>query len=137
MDEVLNAFPAVQEREPEPESFGQYLRRHRETRQVSLEEMAWATKVKTEYLAAMEAGDFSSLPGEIFAKGYIRSYSQYLGMDTVEAVARYVACKTDGCVVPAQAEAEPKEPGSFLSFILFLAERIKRLLTGREDFQVY
>ena len=140
MDQVFNGFPAVaEEPKPEMESFGQYLQEHRKESQVSIEELSWATKIKPEYVYAMERGDFSALPGAIFTKGYIRSYSDYLGMDAQEALTRFAQCRKGECPgSPSPHETRVvKERSSWVSVFLGWLEYLKRLITGRDDFQVY
>jgi cytoskeletal protein RodZ len=42
------------------------------------------TKIRTKYLAALEDGDFTDLPGDVYARGFLRNYSTYLGLDPDE-----------------------------------------------------
>lgn len=136
MDEVFDSFQsAPTESSPHLETFGHYLRQRREDRQVSIEELSWATKIKVEYIYAMEAGDYSLLPGEIFTKGYLRSYSEYLGLDPSETVTRFVSCKKGQCA-PSVEISKPQQV-TWLTRFLNWIDRIKKLVTGREDFQVY
>ena len=72
-------------------SFGEKLRREREMRKISLDEIAAATKIGTRSLKALEEENFSILPGGIFNKGFVRSYARFLGMNEEEAVADYQA----------------------------------------------
>jgi cytoskeleton protein RodZ len=72
-------------------TFGERLRREREMRGVSLNEIATATKIGTRSLKALEDEDFSKLPGGIFNKGFVRAYARFLGIDEDQAVADYVA----------------------------------------------
>jgi cytoskeleton protein RodZ len=58
------------------ENFGSYLKHERELRGVSLEEISGATKIHIRFLQALEDNQFDELPGEVFIKGYIRSYYQ-------------------------------------------------------------
>jgi cytoskeletal protein RodZ len=39
------------------------------------------TKIRVKYLAALEDGDFGDLPGDVYARGFIRNYATYLGLD--------------------------------------------------------
>jgi cytoskeleton protein RodZ len=71
-------------------TFGERLRREREMRGVSLDEIANATKIGTRSLKALEQEEFGKLPGGIFNKGFVRSYAKFLGMDEDQAVADYV-----------------------------------------------
>lgn len=71
-------------------SFGERLRREREMRGVSLDDIADATKIGTRLLRAMEEEHFELLPGGIFNKGFVRAYAKYLGLNEEEAVADYL-----------------------------------------------
>ena len=55
-------------------SFGDWLRRQRELREISLRDIAERTKISLRYLEAMEADRFDLLPAPIFAKGFLREY---------------------------------------------------------------
>jgi len=70
-------------------SVGGYLRQLRETRGVSLEEIARVTRVSSSYLHALEADDFASLPVPVFTRGFVRAYCQALGEAPDEALALY------------------------------------------------
>lgn len=71
-------------------SFGESLRRQRELRQISLREVSDATKINLRYLEALEKNDFTHLPGGAFTRGYIRSFSRYIGVDETEMVDAYL-----------------------------------------------
>ncbi len=71
--------------------FGEKLRRERELRKISLDQIATATKISTRMLKALEEEKFELLPGGIFNKGFIRAYAKFLGMDEDQAIADYVA----------------------------------------------
>ncbi len=70
-------------------AFGENLRREREMRGVSLEEISLATKISVRLLQAIENEDFSKLPGGIFTRSFIRSYSKYLGLDEETVLGEY------------------------------------------------
>jgi len=70
-------------------AFGENLRREREMRGVSLEEISSATKISLRFLEAIEQEDFSKLPGGIFSRSFIRSYARYLGLDEERVVAEF------------------------------------------------
>lgn len=71
-------------------SFGERLRRQREMRGVSLDDIAAATKIGTRLLRALEEEHFELLPGGIFNKGFVRAYAKYLGLNEEEAVSDYL-----------------------------------------------
>lgn len=71
------------------ESIGAYLKRQRELRKIGLEEVSHVTKITMKCLAALEADDFGSLPGFVFARGFIRAYARAIGLDADEALLHF------------------------------------------------
>ena len=71
-------------------AFGERLRREREMRGISLEEIVATTKIGTRLLRALENEQFDLLPGGIFNKSYVRAYAKCVGIDEDEAVAAYL-----------------------------------------------
>ncbi|MGB9487356.1 MAG: RodZ domain-containing protein [Terriglobia bacterium] len=67
--------------------FGEYLRREREMRGVSLEEISTATKISIRFLKAIENEELSKLPGGIFTRSFVRTYARYLGLDEERVLA--------------------------------------------------
>jgi cytoskeleton protein RodZ len=72
-------------------SFGTWLRRQREARQISLREVADRTKISLRYLQAMEEDRFEVLPAPVFAKGFLREYARYVGLSPDEVVNHYLS----------------------------------------------
>lgn len=70
-------------------TFGENLRREREMRGVTLEEIAESTKISTRLLRALEHEQFSELPGGVFTRSFIRAYAGYLGLDAEHVLAEY------------------------------------------------
>lgn len=69
--------------------FGEHLKREREMRGVSLEEISAATRISVRFLEALENQQWAQLPGGIFNRGFIRSIAKFLGMDEDGLVAEY------------------------------------------------
>jgi cytoskeletal protein RodZ len=69
---------------------GQDLKRERELRSISLEEIAEATKINPRFLRELEAENLDALPGEFFIRGIIREYAKYLGLDENDALNTYL-----------------------------------------------
>lgn len=69
---------------------GQLLRDKRLLKELSLEDVVSKTKIKLEYLDAIENSDFRSLPSSTFAKGFLRNYASFLHLnpDTIVAMFR-------------------------------------------------
>ena len=71
-------------------SFGERLRREREMRGVSLDQIVATTKIGRRLLLALEEEQFDLLPGGIFNKSYVRAYAKCVGINEDEAVAEYM-----------------------------------------------
>jgi cytoskeleton protein RodZ len=71
------------------ESLGARLKREREKRKITLEEISLSTKIGTRFLIAIEEEHFDQLPGGIFNKGFVKAYARAVGVDEAEAVAEY------------------------------------------------
>jgi cytoskeleton protein RodZ len=85
-------------------AFGDRLRREREMRGITLEEITESTKISRRHLEALEGEHFDQLPGGVFNKGFVRAYARFLGIDEDQAVADYSAATNE------QPEAENKFP---------------------------
>jgi cytoskeleton protein RodZ len=83
-------------------TFGAELRRERELREISLIEVAEATKISTRFLEALERNDFSSLPGGLYNRGIVRAYSQFIGADPEAMVNAYL--------LEEQTRSAPRRP---------------------------
>lgn len=60
---------------------GNNLREARQRRRIDLVIAEQDTKIRSKYLAALETEDFDVLPGPVFVRGFLRTYSRYLGLD--------------------------------------------------------
>lgn len=103
----------------ESSSFGDWLRRQREMREISLRDIADRTKISLRYLEAMEADRFDLLPAPIFAKGFLREYARYVGLSPDDVVNHYLsvnrpeeleAASRDDTKV-TRAKPKPVDPG--------------------------
>jgi cytoskeletal protein RodZ len=88
------------------ETIGQQLRGAREHKKISLETAAQGTKIKGEYLAALEADQFDRIEAPVYVKGFLRIYGQYLGLDPKPLVNQFVNMKS----AESAALAEPPKP---------------------------
>jgi cytoskeleton protein RodZ len=61
---------------------GQELKRERELRDISLKEIADSTKINIRFLRALENDQLDFLPGKFFTKGIIRTYADYIGLES-------------------------------------------------------
>jgi len=86
--------------------FGDKLKKARETRGITLDDVSLTTKIGTRFLRAMEEEHFEQLPGGIFNKGFVRAYARCVGIDEDQTVADYLIAS--GEVLPKRVE--PAEP---------------------------
>ena len=63
------------------DSLGTYLRQQRERRQVSLQDIAAATKIQLKFLEALENDAYDQLPAAPFVVGFLRAYAQCIALD--------------------------------------------------------
>ncbi len=74
---------------PMSESLGQRLRAAREAKGISLEEAERITRIRAKFLTAFEQDDFSGLPSETQARGFLSNYAEYLGLDAAELLSNF------------------------------------------------
>ena len=68
---------------------GERLREEREKKNLSLEEVSRATKIRPSFLTAIEKGDYNKLPSGTYAHGFVRNYAKYLGLRDNELLALF------------------------------------------------
>ncbi len=71
-------------------SVGKTLLERRTARSLSLEKVSQVIKIRLPYLQAMERGDWDALPGEVYVRGFIRRYANYLGIDGDKLIEPYL-----------------------------------------------
>jgi cytoskeletal protein RodZ len=52
--------------------------------------VASKTRIRTDFVKALEDGNFAKLPDQVFAKGFVRSYARSLGLDEEDAIHRFI-----------------------------------------------
>ncbi|MEK6681365.1 MAG: RodZ domain-containing protein [Nitrospirota bacterium] len=71
------------------ELLGEYLKRIRESRNLTIDAVAAKTKISLSYLNAIEKSRFDDLPGDVFTKGFLRTYARFLSIDEKDIIERY------------------------------------------------
>ncbi len=69
--------------------FGDRLREARENKGLTLEEAEQLTRIRRDFLEALEEERLNALPGHAYARGFVRNYARLLDLDTEEMVAAY------------------------------------------------
>ena len=88
-------------------TFGESLKRERELRSVTLEEISAATRIATRFLKAIENEEWDQLPGGVFNRGFVRAVARYLGLDEENTVAEYTLAVGDRPSVPVWTGSPP------------------------------
>jgi cytoskeletal protein RodZ len=70
-------------------SLGEYLKKERELRGVTIEEIANITRISSRFIQALENDDFKNLPSDVFVKGFLRAYTKCVGIDPNEVISIY------------------------------------------------
>ena len=106
---------------------GERFREAREARGISITQASTATRILPRYLQAIEAGDLASLPGDVYARGFIRNYAQLLGLPAEEMIALYRAERGEPTarikIVPAAVPPRTRScliPSFFVTFFTVL-----------------
>jgi len=86
------------------ESIGEFFRQVRETKGLTIDEVASKTRIRTDFVKALEDGNFAKLPDQVFARGFVRSYARSLGLDEDDAIHRFA--QSAGTYYDKQAERE-------------------------------
>jgi cytoskeletal protein RodZ len=110
------------------ESIGSYLKKARETRRMSLAEVSRVTRIPVPTLESIESDHFDDLPGEVFVRGFLKSYAQAVRIVPEEVVARYSSSRRVAYVTPlpvaspvsATQEGRGKRFGVAIAFVLLL-----------------
>lgn len=72
-----------------PLSLGERIKNRREELGISLSEAAKTTSISIKYLQAIESGFYNELPGEIYAKNFLKVYTKFLGLNSVDFFSLY------------------------------------------------
>ncbi|OGI25158.1 MAG: hypothetical protein A3J76_03060 [Candidatus Moranbacteria bacterium RBG_13_45_13] len=74
-------------------TLGEQLKKLRSDGRVTLHEVSRETKIPVKYLVMIEEGDYEKLPPDVYVKGFLKSYAEYLGVDTGKLISLYLRDK--------------------------------------------
>ena len=84
---------------------GEILRTERERQRLTIQDIEEGTSIRAVYIEAIETGDYKRLPGDVYTKGFIKSYASFLNLNGDELVKQFIAEKNPEMVV-AETVAE-------------------------------
>lgn len=109
--------------------FGERLKRERELREVSLEEVAKSTRIGSRFLEALENEQWERLPGGIFNRGFVRAIAHYLGLNEEELLSEYdLARAEEKAESPVSQESGIPKPSIWIPIVAVLL--ILGVMTG-------
>ena len=86
-------------------SIGEQLRSARESKTISLSDAANDVKISKRYLEALEEGNYSVFPAQVYIKGFLSNYAKYLGLDSKNILEQY-----SKLIIPDNEEIENTIP---------------------------
>jgi cytoskeletal protein RodZ len=107
------------------DSIGRYLKRTREQRAMSLEEISRATRIPMLSIERIEGDHFDDLPGEVFVRGFLKAYARAVALPVEDVLARYTASRRVAWVTPLPLaspikRSQSKRFGVAIAFVLLL-----------------
>ena len=103
-------------------NFGERLKRERELREVSVDELTKGTRISPRFLEALENEQWDKLPGGVFGRGFVRSIARYLGLDEQSLLGDYDLARGDQKIeAPAPYENRIPRPPKWLPALAILA----------------
>ena len=90
---------------------GNTLRKEREKQKLSLKDIEQATSIRTVYIDALEKGEYDKLPGEVYAKGFIKNYGNFLNLNGEELVRQFIM-KISAVAAPAEPAVQETSKNS-------------------------
>ena len=109
------------------ESIGSSLKKARERKAMSLAEVSRVTRIPASTLESIEGDRFDDLPGEVFVRGFLKSYAQAVSMQPHEVVARYTSSRRIVLVTPLPTSSpaqvvrtDRRRFGVAIAFVLLL-----------------
>ncbi len=125
---------------------GEILRRTRVYYGQTLQQIEVVLRIRASHLEALEQGDVSKLPGRVYAIGFVRSYSEYLGLDGDKMVHLFKVqsvgkkAKPDLSFPAPASESKVPNPAiigaSLFGFIVLIGFLAMMFLPGREQNEI-
>lgn len=99
------------------------LRETRQAKNVSIAEAAEATKIRTDHIEALEAGDYDVFPAPVYIRGFVRTYAAFLKLD-VQQIVDQLNAELSSSEKHREAPSLSTKPPSALDWFMFQLSRI-------------
>ncbi len=94
-------------------TLGETLREAREAKGATTSQAAASTRIKVQHIEAMERTDFSGIAAPAYAKGFIKLYAEYLGLDPDPLIQEYLDAhmtREQASLLPSEKLDQPTTP---------------------------
>lgn len=98
-------------------ALGNILREARKKQEMTLSQAAAGTRIKVQVIEALENEDYSRIPAPIYAKGFMKIYAEYLGLDPAPLINEYEAAGAEDTSGIIEKTEDPKQPDSPRGFL--------------------
>jgi len=112
------------------ESIGEKLRNAREAKKLSLKDVARETNIPPRYVEALEDEEFERFPGETYVIGFLRSYVDYLKLDSDEFIQAYKGYKIGESATPIEELTRPTRSPMLINLSTVMGKYKNYLYTG-------
>lgn len=104
----------------ESNTLGERMRKLREERRLTLAEISRNTNVQVKYLEYLENGEYLKLPAEVYVKGFLRNYANFMGISHDSIIRQYEREKKIDQNIKKETYGNTKEvePIKFSKFII-------------------
>lgn len=115
-------------------ALGERFRAAREARGLTLSDVAEQIRIRSVYLAAIEDENWAAIGAPVYARGFLRTYARFLGLDAEEAVADFNGSSPAPAPPPSQASpttsyrADSEAPARQLSPMIWVASLVAVVL---------
>jgi len=122
-------------------TFGERLKRERELREVTVDEICSATRIAPKFLEALENEQWEKLPGGVFGRGFVRIIARYLGLSEENLLSEYDLARVETST-PVPHKPENRIPSApkwipALAVILLLSALVGMVFGGRYAWMWY
>ncbi|HQP49098.1 MAG TPA: DUF4115 domain-containing protein [Spirochaetota bacterium] len=118
------------------ESIGERLRNAREAKKLSLKDVARETNIPSRYVEALEDEEFERFPGETYVIGFLRSYVDYLKLDSDEFIQAYKGYKIGESTTPIAELTRPTRSPVMINLSTLMGKYKNYLYIGAIAFSV-
>ena len=94
---------------------GNTLREERERQNLSVNDIEQGTSIRALYIEAIENGEYDKMPGEVYTRGFIKNYANFLGLDG-DAFAKQFTTEVHGAPPAAPSPVVEKPVGETMNF---------------------